>query len=297
MAQDSSAPAAVTPTNGSANAPALSVEPPNQRVVLKVGDLKITQAAFETMVSDLEEQQGPADLSHRQIAENYAQLLSLAQLAIANHLDQSPQVQRQLAIDRNQILSNAAFAKLKAAAKPTPEEISTYYNAHLTDYDTVDVRRLFIWTKTDPSKSGRGMSPQDAKALATAIRQAIATGNDPKKLIQNNTDVMLDEQPLPFQRGEMPDQMEKAAFSITKEGEWSQAGDAPETLVYLQLVKRGRVDLKEATPQIEKKLQAEKLREELKDAKKDSGIWMDEQYFGPPSKAAAAKAFPQGERD
>jgi len=45
------------------------------------------------------------------------------------------------------------------------------------------------------------------------------------------------------------------------------------------LVKRSRLALKEVSPQIEKKLQAEKLREELDGLKKKSGIWMDEQYF------------------
>ncbi len=119
--------------------------PPDQRVVLKVGDLQITQAAFEQYLADLEAQQGPAEASTKKLGDNYASMLMLSRVATENHLDQTPDVERQLAIDRMQILSNAEFAKMKAGAVPTKEEIQTYYNAHLEDYDVIEVRRLFIW--------------------------------------------------------------------------------------------------------------------------------------------------------
>jgi len=164
-------------SNSSASAAApmpasASSTPASERVVLKVGNVQLTQAQFELFVSDMETQQGPADMSRKKIAENYASLLMLAQQAQANHLDTSPEVLRLLAIDRNQILSNAEYAKLKAEAAPTPQEISAYYSAHLNDYDVVVLRRLFIWKKSPAVKDGRGLSPQDAQAFADKVRQA-----------------------------------------------------------------------------------------------------------------------------
>ena len=91
----------------------------------------------------------------------------------------------------------------------------------------------------------------------------------------------------------MPAKMDQAAFALTKEGEWTVFEDTPESLVLLQLVKRSRLALKEVSPQIEKKLQAEKLREELDGLKKKSGIWMDEQYFAANAKTSAASKQPQ----
>ncbi len=267
--------------------------PPSDRVVLKVGNVQLTQAQFELFVSDMEAQQGPADMSRKKIAENYASLLMLAQQAQANHLDTSPEVLRLLAIDRNQILSNAEYAKLKTEAKPTPEEISAYYAAHLDDYDVVLLRRLFIWKKSPGSKDGRGLSPEDAEAFAGKVRQAYAAGGDPKKLVYDPNNVVLDNDPLSFQRGEMPAKMDKAAFALTKVGEWTVLDDTPESLVMLQLVERKRLDLKEVSEQIEKKLQAEKLRAELDELKKTSGIWMDEQYFAAGAKASASSKQPQ----
>ena len=267
--------------------------PASERVVLKVGNVQMTQAQFESLVSDLEAQQGPADLSRKAIGDNYASLLMLSQQAVANHLDSSPEVLRQLAIDRTQILSNAEFAKLKSEAKPTPEEISAYYSAHLADYDVLQLRRLFVWKKSPSAKDGRGMSAQDAQALADAVRQTSVTGTDPKKLIHDPDNAVLDNAPLTFERGEMPAKMDQAAFALTKEGEWTGFEDTPESLVLLQLVKRSRLALKEVSPQIEKKLQAEKLREELDGLKKKSGIWMDEQYFAANAKTSAASKQPQ----
>ena len=270
--------------------PATSTAPPAERVVIKVGDAQITQAQFETMVSDLEAQQGPADLTRQAIGSNYAQLLMLSQQATANHLDTSPEVIRQLALDRDQILSNAEFARLKAKAKPTPEEISAYYSAH-DDYDTVEIRRVFIWSHAEGAKDSHSLTPQAATALAAQVRQAFASGGNAQKVIHdtphNPDDVMVDPQPLTFQRGELHGTMESKVFAL-KEGEFTELNDAPGTFVFIRVVKRGRRDLKEVSPQIEKKLQAQKLKEELDNLKKKTGIWMDEAYFAPAAKKPAS---------
>ena len=44
-------------------------------------------------------------------------------------------------------------------------------------------------------------------------------------------------------------------------------------------MKKSRRDLKEVSPQIESKLQAQKLREQFDTLKKQTGVWMDETYF------------------
>jgi hypothetical protein len=289
---------AQTSSGSSVNSPAQtssakSTASAGDRVVMKVGDVQITQAQFESMVSELEAQQGPADLSRQAIGENYADLLMLSQQAVENHLDTSPEVLHQLAIDRTQILSNAEFARLKSAAKPTPEEISAYYNDHLDEYDTITVRRLFIWKKQPGVNDHPGLEPKEAEALATAIREAYATGADPKKLIHDTNIVVLDDPPLTFQRGEMPPGMDKAAFALTKEGEWKVFEDNDSSLVMLQLVKRDRIALKVVSPQIAKKLQAAKLRAELENLKKKTGVWLDDQYFAASAKSPDSSTHPE----
>jgi len=266
--------------------------PADERVVLKVGDRQMTQAQFEQMIADLEAVQGPADLSRKQLGEKFASLFILSQAAVANHLDSSPEVVRQLAINRVQILSNAEFFKLKDEAKPSAEQISAYYNAHLEDYDVVRLRRVFIWEKGKGSVHPNGLSPEDANKLAEAIKQAYATGSDPKKLIKDPELVHLDDTPLSFQRSELPEVMEKPAFAMQKPGEWIQLTNTPNTIILLQLVSRDRRTLSEVTPQIEKKLQNEQLREELKALKEKTGVWMDETYFASKAPVSGSSTEP-----
>ena len=251
------------------------------KVILKVGDLQITQGTFEQYISDLETTQGAADLSRKSLAENYSSLLMLSQQAKANNLQDNPLVQRQMAIDRMQILSNAEFTRLKQQAQPTPQQIKAYYDAHLEDYDVVQIRRVFIMGNPNATASPN-LTPERAKAMAAQVKQAIASKQDVFAIIKSTphglTDVVADTDPLTFQRGELPPQMDKAAFGL-KEGQWTQLADGPNEFVFIQLVKNSRKDLNDVSSQIQKKLEADNLRDELKALKEKTGIWMDEEYF------------------
>jgi parvulin-like peptidyl-prolyl isomerase len=268
-------------TPAAPNASTTTTSSTKDKVVLKVGDLQVTQATFEQYLNDLEAQQGPADLSRKKLGENYSSLLVLEQKALANHLDQTPDVVRQLAIDRMQILSNAEFARLKKDATPSAPQIKAYYDAHLDDYDVVNIRRVFIFAHPNPQK-GEALTREQAKAMADAVKSAIASKKDVIATINaiphGRTDVVADPDPLSFQRGALPPTMDKAAFAL-KEGEWTQLSDNPDEFVFIQLVNRSRKPLDEVSSQIEKQLQAEHLREELNALKSKTGVWMDEEYF------------------
>jgi hypothetical protein len=256
-------------------------------VVLKVGDVQITQADFESRISDIEPQGdadkvGPSDKDRRKLGDDYASVLMLSQQAVANQLDSSPEVSRQLAVARMQVLSDAEFARLMRLADPTTEEISKYYSDHLSDYDQVRIRRLFIWKRRDNFKDGPVLSTQAAKARADQIRKAYASATDGKKLsadLSKSGEGMLDPDPLTFSRGELSPQLEKVAFAL-KENEWSELQDTPAAVLLVQLVKRDRKQLGEVYSRIEKNLQGDKMQVLLDDLKKKAGIWMDEQYFG-----------------
>ena len=270
------------PAENASSASTTSTSSANKdKIILKVGDLQITEGTFEQYVSDLETTQGPADLSRKGLAENYSSLLMLSQQAKANKLQDNPLVQRQLAIDRMQILSNAEFTRLKQQAQPTPQQIKAYYDAHLEDYDVVKIRRVFIMG--NPNAIGSpNLTPEQAKAMAGKVKQAIASNQDVFAIIKSTphgvTDVVADTDPLTFQRGELPPEMDKAAFGL-KEGQWTQLADGPTEFVFIQLVKNSRKDLNDVSSQIEKKLEADTLRDELKALKEKTGIWMDEEYF------------------
>lgn len=280
-------PSPASSSGSSTSTPAKKALPATERVILKVGEMQVTQAEFESRIGDIEtqgdaDQEGRNEKKRRRLGDDYASVLMLSQRAVASHLDSAPEVSRQLAVSRIQILSDAEFASLMRQAQPTFEETSQYYSSHLSDYDEVQIRRLFIWKQRADSKNARALSAQDAKARADAILQASAAGHETNKLtdgFKESDEGMLDTQPLTFPRGELPPAIEKVAFSI-KEGEWSEAQNTPDSIILVQLVKRERQQFGQVTSSIEKRLQGQKMQALLDDLKKKAGIWMDDQYFG-----------------
>jgi hypothetical protein len=254
-------------------------------VVLKVGDVQVTKEEFESRIREIEPghgDEGAPDKDRQRLGDDYASVLMLSQQALAKHLDSSPEVARQLAIARMQVLSDAEFATLMQQAQPTFDEVTQYYNAHASDYEEVQIRRLFIWKQPEDSKGVQALTSQAARAKAEQIRKAYASGTDVKKLsgdLTKSQEGMLDPNPLTFSRGELSAQMLKVASSL-KDGEWSEVEDTPARLLLIQLVKRDHQQLGQVSSHIEKQLQDKKMEALLNDLKKNAGIWMDEKYFG-----------------
>jgi parvulin-like peptidyl-prolyl isomerase len=257
-------------------------------VVIKVGKTQITEKDFETRINDIEPEGGdpdspggPSEKNRRAMGDDYASVLMLSQQAISDHLDASPEIRRQLEVARLQILSDAEFAKLKRQAEPTSEEVAKFYSTHASDYDQVQIRRLFIWKHNDESSGGPSLSSQDARARAEKVRQLCAAGTDPKKVaeeLKETNEGLFDADALTFPRGELKPQMEKIAFGL-KDGEWSEVEDTPASLLWVQLVKRSRRPLTEVSSAVQDRLQNEKLQAKLDDLKKKTGIWLDPKYF------------------
>jgi len=301
FAQTPAGPSLATPSGATAAASADKVSSARQ-VVIKVGKAEVTRDEFESNIGEMEPQgeeaEGAAEKSLRKRGEDYASVLMLSQLAVADHLDTSPDIERQLEVARIQVLSDAEFARLLRQAEPTPEEISQYYSAHESDYDVVRVRRLFIWKVGTGSKNSHGLSSQDARASADKILHAPAAGGDAQKLadeFKGSDDGLLDAAPVTFTRGELSPRMEKVAFGI-KEGEWAEIQDTPDSILLIQLVKHSHRQLGEVSSLIATQLKGQKMQSRMDDLRKKAGIWMDSEYFGNASAPASATKVPTSAR-
>ena len=271
-------------------------------VVLKVGSVQITKEEFESSVRSFEKQgesesegegenEAHSTKNRRALGDDYASVVMLSQQALAEHLDSSPDIRRQLEVARLQVLSDAEFERLMRQARPSADEISAYYAAHGSDYDEIQIRRLFIWQRDETHKKASILTAQDALARADQIRQAVLAGADVKKLAQDlkeSGDGLLDVNPLPFPRGELPPQMESVAFKL-KEGEWSRIESAPDTLIFVQLVKHRQRQLGEVISLVRDRLQSQKMQAQLEVLRKKAGIWMDDKYFEAAAPVSGAK--------
>lgn len=265
--------------------------PSADHVIIKVGDAQVTEAEFESGIRQLEpkaDPDNPSAKNRRRLGDDYASVLMLSQQAIAEQLDSTPEVRQQLAENRLQILSDAEFARLLSQSKPSSEEIGEYYNAHLSEFDRVKIRRLFIWKVGKDSKNTRGLQPEEAKARAAAILQEAASGGEPEKLaemLKDSDKGLFDAQPLVFVRGQLPANLDKVAFTM-KVGQWMEGEDTPDRMILLYLVARDREPLSEVDTMIEKLVQGEKMLAKLDEMKKKAGVWIDEKYFGSGSTVA-----------
>lgn len=263
-------------SSGSASSDATGSD---QKVVMKVGATKLTEGQFDDIFADFSKaNEGGPVTTRKAIGESLASALVFSQQAEAQGVDKDPEIQRQIEASRIQILSNAEFERMEKQATPTMQEVAAFYNAHLDDFDEVSIRRLFVYKQT-ASSSGHGLPDAEAKARAEQIRKVLASGGDAKALIAGTKD-MIDADPITFKRDELTGAMAQA-FDM-KEGEWSQVADSPDADLFFQVVKKARLTLAQATPAIQKKLQAQKLREAVQALKNKTGIWMDDAYFSGP---------------
>lgn len=275
-AQSNSTPASATDSKNSSD-----------RVVIKVGDVQVTEAEFESRINDIEPQGGDPDKAasekdRARLGDDYASVLMLSQVALANHLDESPEIRRKLAVARLQILSDAQFTQLLSETKASPEDLNRYYEAHLSDYDRAKIQRLFIWKVGGASKNSNGVSDEEAKKRAAAVMQSSGPGSEGMKLAQQLADSnqgIFDSQPLSFVRGELPAKLDSLAFTL-KPGQWGQAEDTPDHIILVYVAGRDRERLAEVTPVLEQVVQGLKMQERLNELRKKVGVWKDEQYFG-----------------
>lgn len=295
------APAAQAPA--AAEKPSLEIAEPADKVVLKIGNQQFTKADMDMLISSLppQAQRSIATQGKKSLGEQYATIVALSQQAQLHHLDQSPEFMRKLALEKQQMEAQAAYAEVNDQATVTPEDVQQYYNAHAAEYDEIVVRQIVIRKKPaqlptaqaqPPASTAPGLTPEEAKQRAEAIRKELAAGTDIKKVadeFKSPGDVIIEPEPRTIRRGSMRPDMEKVAFAL-KDGEISEPVDLPQALIIFQAIKHDHADLKTVTPDIERTLRQEKIKAALDTIKKNANVWMDDQYFAAPPKVSAAPA-------
>ena len=291
-------PAAPSPAHAASKPSSPTLEAPETpgKVVLKVGDQKFTKADIDELIAGLtpQMQRAIATEGKKSLGDQYALVIALSRQAEAQHLDQSPEFMHKMAFQKEQLEAQLAFEALSAQARVTPEDIQEYYTSHTSDYDEITVRQIIVRKKiaepkgdpAHPAASAPGLTPEDAKLKAEAIRKEFVAGTDIKKITEDFKapgDIIIDAEPRSVRHGGMRPDMEKVAFAL-KDGEVSEPIDVPQALVLFQVVKHTHSDLKDVTPEIEKKLRQEKVEASIDGVKKSANIWMDEDYFSSPGK-------------
>ncbi len=241
----------------------------------------ITRADFEKLVNAFDPQMPGA--RRQQLADAYSRMLIMSHIAEQRGIPNTPEAQQVLHFTRMQALMQLLGREIqKEAANVPPAETEKYYNEHAQQFEQANFQRLFI-PKTPPS----GEKPPDEKTLAAEgqkIRAAAAAGGDFEKLQKQAYDDLGLKSPPPStatgaQRREGFPPSQAKVFDLQAE-EVSEVLDEPGALYIFKLNSKTKSTLAEVTPDINKMLEAERMKDAVDKLTKTVKPELNQEYFG-----------------
>lgn len=276
--------AVITPATPAVTAP---VAP--DKVVLTVGDEKVTAGEFEQLVDALPEQfranaRGP---NKRQFAEQLIRIKLMSQEARKRKMDESPAVQRQLELQKENLLANALFQDMAANTKVDDASARQYYDQHKGEYESVHARHILVRVKGSslPAQPGKKeLTDEEALAKAQEIRKKLLAGEDFATLAKAESDDTASAANGgdlgTFKHGQMVPQFEQAAFTLP-EGQISEPIKTPFGYHLIRVEQRSAKTFEEARPDLEKKMRPELARNAVENLRKQAPVTIDDTFFGP----------------
>lgn len=258
-------------------------------VVLTVGDEKITKAQFDLILSSLPPQQ-QAQLQtpkgRRDLAGKLTEILTLAQEARAQKLDQTSKVQAQIMLSTDQLLANLMYRDLAENAKPDDAALHAYYDAHKAEWEEVKARHILVrfkGSKVPLAEGKKDLTEDEALAKITELRGKIMAGADFATVAKEGSDDTgsganggdLGK----FGKGQMVPEFDKEAF-ILPVGQVSQPVKSPFGYHLIKVESRGTKPFEEVKAMIIKRMPDESAKNALNELKAKRPAVYNEAYFG-----------------
>lgn len=274
----------------------------DSKVVMTVGDEKITQKQFDELIESLPEQaraqaRGPMK---RQMAEQIARVKLLAAEAKKKGLDKDPGVQARIRFQTENLLAGAAYNEFQKNANVDEPAVRKYYDEHKGEFERVEARHILIKFKGSPVPTRDGkpeLTEEQALAKAQEVRKKLAAGEDFAKLAKEESDDAGSGanggELGAFGHNQMVPEFEKAAFALPV----GQVSEPIRTQFGYHVIRVDKHESKafdEMKSQLQDKLRPEAARESVEQLRKTANVTLDEAYFGPEQVAPPAGAPPAG---
>jgi peptidyl-prolyl cis-trans isomerase C len=266
----------------------VEVTDPN-KVILTIGDEKITAAQYDQMVNALPAQyqkaaRGP---QKRQIAEQMALIKVLSKEAEKRGLDKQAVVIQQLVFNRENILAGALNTEMMNSVKIDDAALKAYYDTHKADFESVKARHILIRFKGSavPLRPGtKELSDEEALAKAQDIRKQLLAGGDFIALAKSESDDTgsgANGGDLgSFKHGQMVGAFETAAFALPV-GQMSEPVKTQFGYHIIKVEEKQSKSMDDAKAEISEKLRPEAATKEVNDLRKKASVTFDDGYFGP----------------
>jgi peptidyl-prolyl cis-trans isomerase C len=265
----------------------MPVVPPD-RVVLAVGDVKITAAQFDQIVDALPEQYRSVarGSGRKQLADNIVRIEILSQEGKRRKLDETSAYRTQSTFEDANILANMAYEQIGKDAKLDEADVRKYFEAHKSEFEQVRARHILIRMSGSPSPVRPGQKDlTEAEALAKAqdLRKRIQAGEDFAQLAQKESDDTgsgANGGDLGFfHRGQMVPTFEQAAFAM-QPGDLSEPVKSPFGYHVIKVEAKETKSFDEVRPELERRMRPEQAQKTVDELQKKTPPVLDPDFFG-----------------
>ena len=262
-------------------------------VVLSVGDTKFTASQVAKFIEAMPQQFRPfySGAGKSKLAELLLTTELLVREARKRHLETQPDVQLQVKIATDSILSNAAKMELKKGMKVTDADLQKYLDEHKTQFEEARARRIVIRSKTsvpwDQSKTpDQLLDDKDARAKAGTLREQLAKGADFEELAAKHSDDSLSAGTggdLGFNRRGSQTHLivpplEEKIFSM-EPGTITDVVQTPLGYEIVKLEEKRLPKVSDIRQELEQLVLNQKTDDLLKELKSGESIFVDEKFF------------------
>src|ERR1700686_1199734 len=141
-------PAPPVPKPAALASPAVSAD----KVVVSVGEVKLTAAQFDQIIESLPEQyrsvaRGPG---RKDFAENLVRVLLLSEEGKRRKLNETQEYKTQSDFQAANLLAGKTFTQIGENLKVDDAEVRKYYDSHKNDYEQVRARHILIRAAGSP---------------------------------------------------------------------------------------------------------------------------------------------------
>jgi hypothetical protein len=232
----------------------------------------------------------------RNFAESYGQALGLAEAAEKAGIDKDPQFQELMRIVRVRTLADAYRRYLQQkSANPSAEEIQAFYNQNPSQFDQLELDRIFI-PRMNPKlpKDKQAEFEQKAQQVATETYQKAVKGEAANKLqIAAYTALGLNAPATTDigvrRKGTLPATVEPELFAL-KSGEVSRLRTDSSGFTIYKVRSRTTLPLENVKEEVGREIYQKRLASAIQEASGQTRVELNENFFRLPAPPRAGKA-------
>lgn len=260
---------------------------PPERVVITVGDVKITAAQYDQLVDSLPEQYRAMarTTGRKQFADNIVQILVLAQEGQRRKINETSEYKTMSAFQLSNVLAALAVEAMRKEVKVDEADLRKYYDQHKSDFEQAHGAHILIRFQGSqvPLRAGQ-KDLTDAEALAKAqdLRAKILAGADFADLAKKESDDIGSGNNGgdlgTFKHGQMVPSFDEAAFKL-KPGELSEPVKSQFGYHLIKIQTHDFKSFEDARTDIEAKVKPDALKAAVEELSKKSPAVLDPEFF------------------